>query len=406
VTGRALRVGLHLERPVPEQGGGFTFTSEVLRALAGLQGETRHALETFGWHDADGWYRQGQPRLPHRRARSAWERGRALEARVRRRVVQALGAGEPDGALGALAREARYDLLWCMEPGSVPTFEVPFVTTVWDLQHRRQPFFPEVSAERAWAARERAYRAALPRAAAVVVGTRVGQEEVTRFFGVADERFVLLPHPTPGFALEAARGGAGGDAAALARHGLAPGYVLYPAQLWPHKNHVGLLRALAALERLGHAPALALPGSDPCGNAAHIDAEARRLGLGARVRRLGFVPQEDLPALYRGALCLAYPTFFGPENLPPLEAFALGCPVVASRVPGAVEQLGDAALLGDPAVPDELARAIARVAAEPGLREALVARGRARAARFTPADFARGLLAFVDRFEAVRACWG
>jgi len=99
-------------------------------------------------------------------------------------------------------------------------------------------------------------------------------------------------------------------------------------------------------------------------------------------------------------------TFFGPENLPPLEAFALGCPVIASNVSGANEQLGDAALLVDPKCPKEIAQAIKNLHDKPNLREDLIYRGSKRASIWTGKDFVRGVFSILDEFEAIRRCWG
>ena len=118
------------------------------------------------------------------------------------------------------------------------------------------------------------------------------------------------------------------------------------------------------------------------------------------------MPVEDLVALYRGAFALAYVTFFGPENLPPLEAFALGCPVIASDVSGAREQLGDAALFADPRNPAEIAATITTLHGNDSLRRTLVEQGRARAERWTAKEFVRGVFAALDEFEPVRRCWG
>ena len=98
-------------------------------------------------------------------------------------------------------------------------------------------------------------------------------------------------------------------------------------------------------------------GSDK-GNEQLVRRKISELGLDDQIHMLGFVPRDDLKALYSTALALTFASFFGPGNLPPLEAFALGCPVIASRVPGTQEQLGDAALLFNPADPEELANAI------------------------------------------------
>ena len=110
--------------------------------------------------------------------------------------------------------------------------------------------------------------------------------------------------------------------------------------------------------------------------------------------------------LYRNAFALTYLTFFGPENLPPLEAFALGCPVIASDVAGAQEQLGECALLVDPKSPEEIASAIKSLRDDPDLRKTLVDCGFSRASRFTGRDYVRGVFRILDEFEPIRRCWG
>jgi len=81
---------------------------------------------------------------------------------------------------------------------------------------------------------------------------------------------------------------------------------------------------------------------------------------------------------------------------------ALGCPVVAADVPGAREQMGDAALLVSPLDPQTVADAVRRVDDE---RERLVVAGRERAARFTAAGYVGGVLEFLDQFERIRRGW-
>jgi glycosyltransferase involved in cell wall biosynthesis len=98
-------------------------------------------------------------------------------------------------------------------------------------------------------------------------------------------------------------------------------------------------------------------------------------------------------------------TFFGPDNLPPLEAFAFGCPVIASNVSGASEQLGDAALLVDPRDPDGIAKSILSLYQDPKLRLTLIQRGRERSQRWTAQDFVRGIFKLLDEFEPFRRCW-
>ena len=113
----------------------------------------------------------------------------------------------------------------------------------------------------------------------------------------------------------------------------------------------------------------------------------------------------ELIALYRQASCLAYVSFCGPENLPSLEAFAVGCPVVVSDVASAREQLGAAALIVGPGSPQQIGGAIQSVVENARLRQTLVARGRERAAERTGEHFVKGIFSLLDEFEPIRRSW-
>jgi glycosyltransferase involved in cell wall biosynthesis len=292
------------------------------------------------------------------------------------------------------------DLIW-LAGGMHDTYETPYVTTVWDVQHLTHPWFPEVSKSWTWDHRELFCSRHLRRATSIIVGTRVGRDELVQYYGIPDEHIAILPHPTPGFALRAA----GETVPGKPPSNIPKDYLFYPAQFWPHKNHVNLLKALQLLvEADPETPALVLAGSDK-GNRVFVESRAADLGIAHKVLFLGFVPTEELIALYANARALVYPSFSGPENLPPLEAFALGCPAVVASYRGAEEQLGDAALLFDPADPAAIAAAIARVLADQSLRAELIARGRARAARWTGREFVSGVFRIFDAFEAQRRCW-
>ncbi|MBL7064272.1 MAG: glycosyltransferase family 4 protein, partial [Anaerolineae bacterium] len=111
-----------------------------------------------------------------------------------------------------------------------------------------------------------------------------------------------------------------------------------------------------------------------------------------RVRLLGFVDDTDLPALYRGAALFAFPSLYEGFGLPVLEAMACGVPVVCSKTSSLPEVAGDAPLLVDPLDADGLAEALARVLENADLRQRMITRGLAQAARFTWDQAARRLL--------------
>jgi glycosyltransferase involved in cell wall biosynthesis len=288
-----------------------------------------------------------------------------------------------------------------LNPFGLFSTTVPFATVVWDLEHRKQPWFPEVGSLLEWGGREHAY-ASLRRATMIYTGTHEGLLEISSHYQVAADRIKVLPFGTPEFALIASKRPRNPEL--IRNYNLSTEYIFYPAQFWPHKNHILVLEACKIVaETTAWAPHVVFVGADK-GNVGYVREYAQKLGLTDRVTFLGLVSHEDLVELYRGAFCLAYPSFFGPDNLPPLEAFALGCPVLAADVPGAREQLGEAAIFFPPNQESKLAEAILCLRDRPR-REQLILAGRARAKLYSWDRYARGVIESLDEFAAIRRTW-
>ncbi len=160
-------------------------------------------------------------------------------------------------------------------------------------------------------------------------------------------------------------------AGARARLGLEGPYLLYPSRLeHPGKNHLRLLSAYAASSaRDSHQ--LVLVGAD-WGAEGLIRAELERLGLGARVRLLGYVEAELLPVLISGAAAVIAVGLCEGFGLPALEALSAGIPVVAARAGALPEVVGELGILCDPFDTGDMALALARAASD----EAFAARVR------------------------------
>ena len=255
---------------------------------------------------------------------------------------------------------------------------------VHDLMHRYETRFPEISAPAEFSARERMFGRHAKYAAAVLVDSAIGKKQLIECYGVAESKVHILPFiPSPLLTEPADR------PSSIATIN-AP-FIFYPAQFWPHKNHMAIIRAIAML-----------PEDLPlhCVFVGTTDKEAfapvreaiEKAGLSERVHILGYVSDADVAWFYKNAFALVMATFCGPTNIPPLEAMQYGCPVVASAVYGMPEQCGDAALYIDPRKPEQIAEALCRMATEPGLRESLIEKGFARSAQWTKEDFQKRFL--------------
>lgn len=182
-------------------------------------------------------------------------------------------------------------------------------------------------------------------------------------------------------------------AAVRARYGLERPFILGLGTLEPRKNWPGLIEAYGRLVRRARVPHdLVIVGGkgwlyEP------IFQKVEELGLGQRVRFAGHARDEDLPALYSLAACLAYPSFYEGFGIPVIEAMACGTPVVTAPISSLPEAGGEAALYAEPGDADALADALERAIGDEALRGRLRQAGQVQASRFTWQGAAAQLLA-------------
>ncbi len=215
------------------------------------------------------------------------------------------------------------------------------------------------------------------RARLVITDSEYSKWEIVRYLSIPASRIRVTPlaaspefHPVP----ETDR------AAALQRHELRRPYVLYVGNLEPRKNLQRLLQAFARLRDTDHELAIVgnrwYRGSD-------VDAEVESLGIRGRVRFLGYVPRQDLPALYSGATVFVYPSLLEGFGLPVVEAMACGSPVITSDNSSLKELAGDAARLVDPLRVESIREALEDALEDASLRSTLSLRGLERARHYS-----------------------
>ena len=182
------------------------------------------------------------------------------------------------------------------------------------------------------------------------------------------------------------------------RRGQTAGCVLYISRLeHPGKNHVGLIEAYGKLPRdLAERHPLVLVGGDWNGaEAVHAAAEASPYRDLIQIR--GFVADADLPAIWADAAAYVFPSRFEGFGLSLLEAMSAGIPCACSRTSSLGELGAGVAELFDPAAPEEIAAALVKILT--GDNAARLAAGRAKAAGFSWARCAAGLVAALPKAE-------
>ncbi|MEI7682419.1 MAG: glycosyltransferase family 1 protein, partial [Betaproteobacteria bacterium] len=295
------------------------------------------------------------------------------------------------------------DLVYFVTPSNLPFAlqTLNYVTTLWDLCHRESPEFPEVRRFNMFSMRDNGNRNRLGPALLTLTESQRLADIASRCYGVEHERFLAMPlSPSP--FLQPMHAVKAEDV--LIKYSLDAGYYFYPAQFWAHKNHIRILQALVILrDKFSRKPYVVFSGKD-YGNLGHIQGFISSNMLDSQVKILGFVPFEDMRGLFENATAVVMPTYFGPTNMPPLEAWSLGIPLIYSS--HLVEQAGNAALLVDPDSAEELATAM-RQCSDAKVRDKLIEAGHQRLAEIsrqrTSAE--EKLCIELDKYSIRRMCW-
>ncbi len=248
---------------------------------------------------------------------------------------------------------------------------MPTIYNPHDLQHLH---YPQLSTPHTLAYRETVYHAGCHFANTVVVGSQWVKDDVIRHYRVNPEKVQVIPEaPATEFFPEPTEEDLAG---VRAKYQIEQPFTLYPAVTWPHKNHLRLIEALAYLrDNRGLSIPLVCTGSRFKRGWPEIESRINELNLSSQVKFLGFLPYDELRAVFRLAQFLVEPSLFEASSLPIFEAWFEGLPVACSDASALPDQVMNAALLFDPTDVISIANAIARMATEAELRDQLRSRG-------------------------------
>ncbi|MDT7540143.1 MAG: hypothetical protein QOE33_47 [Acidobacteriota bacterium] len=346
--------------------GNETYAANLIEALAEIDTENRYtlyvtklsAVERFQDRWSNFSVRRTLPHTPLLRVPLT------LSAELRRRPV---------------------DLLH-VQYTAPPFAPCPVVATIHDLSFEH---LPSTFKRRSRAQLRFTVRRTARAAAHVIASSEFTRRDIIETYNIAESRTSVVPlAAAPHFHHVA-------DAEELRRvrhvYGIEGDYILAVGSIQPRKNLARLFRAYADLRRSRERDKL--PRLLVVGKMAWLYEETLRAveecGVADAVKFTGYVPEHDLPALYSGALCFVYPSYFEGFGLPPLEAMRCGTAVVAGDRTSLPEVVGDAGLLVDPFDTDAIAAAIARLIDDKTLRAVLSERGLARAKQFDWRETAR-----------------
>ncbi len=279
--------------------------------------------------------------------------------------------------LNWIARQQHIDLM--IFPGI--TFDTSFyrsrqITLFTDIAHVFYPQFLEIAAYGELRRRNTLFKYGVRYADQIVVESEQLRNDIVKYYG-ADPAKIAILHQTVSQTLVALETLAEDEESLEFKRALPKRYFFYPAQLWEHKNHKNLLYALKILTTEYPDLQFILVGSRKPGDQKIFDL-IDGLELNENVKWMGYVSDAFLRVLYKNAYALVMPGYFGPTNIPTLEAFYYGCPAVISDLPGVREQTEDAALLFDPDSPQDIAAKMRMVLSDEALRGNLVTRGSKR----------------------------
>lgn len=289
--------------------------------------------------------------------------------------------------LGSILQQEKIDIMICTSQDRI-IFPLPVkvISPIHDLMHRYEGQFPEVAID--YDTRERIFASQAQIADVILVDSELGKKQYIESYGnikKRNQKVEVLPFVAPNHINEIRD-----EYIETSER-----FVFYPAQFWKHKNHINLIKAVEILRSSNIDIQLLLPGSDKnYGEVLRKYVDEHKLQR--QVKFLGYITDGQLAYLYHNAVAMIMPSYFGPTNIPPLEAMSAGCPVAVSNKYAMPEQVKDAGLLFNPDSPSEIAKCIELLLTDESQRNEMIARGYSIVAEWSVKDFSKRLIEILD----------
>lgn len=388
------KIGIYLESE-GTHGGVYQYTMALLEALLNFDKEE---FEVIGICISPNWIKYcKQKSISYYVPKSTLDDFHLLERIVFKRLTK----------IGRYFAKRR-DLLDCQEHGLdiciLPRSEeytyylpVKTITTIHDLMHRYENKFPEVGERKSYSFREINNKCIVKYADIILTDSELGKKQVEESYlkGKSAKNIIPLPYIAPDYIYGERDIEVNGEWQDIGKM-LPEKYFFYPAQFWAHKNHINLLKAINKLKEDISDIHIIFVGSEKNGY-KEVENYVAKNDLKNHVTILGYVSNYSMVQLYKRARALIMPSFFGPTNIPQLEAFYLGCPAAVANVYGVCEQVGDAALLFSPTDITEIANILLRLWQDDILVAELIQKGYQKSRMWGQEQFGKRLETIIKK---------
>ncbi len=366
----------------PQTGGEHQYLMLIAESLLKYNGKYYNLLAISCTRFWDNWCKYNKVYYVHEKLKFYSEKAMRLQTRFSYLCLYQNMRNDP---IGKIVWKYRISLLICGQQGTfLPRYLCKLIRPVHDLMHRYEPDFQELKST--YESREILFKSVARLSDVVLVDSKLGKKQFIESYHTKRHfpEVKVLPFVVPRHIQK--------DEEEYIETPLK--YIFYPAQFWEHKNHLNLIKALKILIDNGQDIHLVLVGSEK-NSLRRIKKEIAKNDLQNNVEILGFVSDKQITYLYKHAVALVMPSYFGPTNIPPLEAMALGCPTIVSDRYAMGEQVGDAGLLFDPDSPQEIANCILKVCDDKELRNQMIKKGYEQVSKWTEKDFKKRFMQIV-----------
>jgi len=409
-----MKIGVWVNEPLNKSsGGGFTYFNALLAGIDNFDFGAGMEIVLLSAHNLSGFAKPAINVKPH-------QRELPFVVKVFRKflkIISVVAFGRwinfldqkekkiKDQSIADYLKTQGVKIIFYPLPSSAVIDGIPYIVNNWDLAHYATYAFPEITDDNGFNRRNEWYLKVMPSALLIFCESEAGKKELVQYLNINPDKIKVLPIFCSKEFVGMQVGPAEQDKI-LATLGLTAGnFFFYPAQFWAHKNHFHLVKAFSKYVQLHPGNKLFFCGSDK-GNIDYIKTQVKTLGLERSVIFGGFIEEEVLFTLYKNAAALVMPTFFGPTNIPPIEAMFLECPALLSDIEGHYEIMGAGARYFNPMDDDSIVNSMMAIVDD--TTRATIVANQKQQAKTTPHKIERALVQMQAHFaEAIkiRSTW-